>query len=935
MIEIKKLSKQFSKRKILNKINLNFPSKGFVALVGASGSGKSTLLNLIGGIDKTYNGKIVIDKVNIAKLTDKEHDEYRLRNIGYVFQNFNLLNLDSVLSNVKLPLDAISNGSEHTKRKRVMDVLKYLKIDHLAKKSVNKLSGGESQRCAIAKAIINSPKILLCDEPTGALDEKNSYNIFHILKILAKNSLVIVATHDVNLVKEFADQIIEIKDGKITSLTEYEYKEVSDELLLLGDSKRSKKSYLPLTYKISHGYHKLKSKKWRFLITNFMLSISLTGIGISLIITNSVNSKIKGAFSSMINANQIVMSEKEYHQNIYGGVFSASEESVNSIYKKYSDDIAGVGANYIVNFENFFKDKNEVKVNANMYTYILSSVSARSFNDYRWIDESNRYKISPRLETDLEDDQVVLALSYIDMVNLCFHLKIQRNYESLANYIYAHFSTISLHVKNNTWQYEDEQIFQIKGVFEDNETYLCHTNKLWNKVVYQVNMRFPLNDGSEQYFPWEMYKLHYFLTNDDPKVFLDKVFYDESLFDYAFERTNHSYNPLLCGNNETCYEKRVIIYYVDKTCLRPSIVKDLLKKDKTLKNYYFLSDLGYSSYANNLLSGFSKNIFISSKEESLISAIDADTSSDEFSSLDISLPDDVVRGNFMDSLGQGVKFSTKMNLISGREPNTYKEIVISNGLAKKLFSNQNPIGLDIYFAGDISITYQNTKKDYRNKLLRVVGVTSESKNYIYHDNDWTISFFRDELGAESFYLSPRSVVFELDDEVDADALVKRLNKMYKDYVFVNPLTEITKSIETTLSYAKTILFVFSLLSSLISLLLLATVILLDILESKEEIKIYKYIGISSKDISSLFVCQSITQTLIAFFFSMLEIIVFEISISLALDNMLNYQSSFSIEIVPILVVFLISIIFAYLVSKLMVLILFRKKFKKEDKKVNY
>lgn len=172
MIEIKNLSKQFTKRKILNKINLNFPSKGFVALVGASGSGKSTLLNLIGGIDKTYNGKIVIDKVNIAKLTDKEHDEYRLRNIGYVFQNFNLLNLDSVLSNVKLPLDAISNASEHNKKKRVMDVLKYLKIDHLAKKSVNKLSGGESQRCAIAKAIINSPKILLCDEPTGALDEK-------------------------------------------------------------------------------------------------------------------------------------------------------------------------------------------------------------------------------------------------------------------------------------------------------------------------------------------------------------------------------------------------------------------------------------------------------------------------------------------------------------------------------------------------------------------------------------------------------------------------------------------------------------------------------------------------------------------------------------------------------------------------------------------
>lgn len=931
MIKIENYSRSFNNRKIIDNLSLTFPDKGLIALVGASGSGKSTLLNSLGGIDNSYQGKIKIDEVDLLKLSDEERDHFRLKNIGYVFQNFNLLNLESCYTNVKLPLDALSNSSESIKKKRVMDTLKSLEISHLAKKNINKLSGGERQRVAIAKAIINSPKLILCDEPTGALDEKNSYNIFTILRVLAKSSLVIVATHDIELIKKFADQIIEIKDGKITSQNDYEYHDIDGELSILGNTKKSKKSYLPFLFKIKHGYHKIKSKKWRFLITNFMLSLSLTGIGVSLIISSNVTSKIENAFSSLISSNQIIMSERYPSSNVFGGVFSANEDSVLEIASRYKEDISGVGANYLVNFENFFKDKNEFKINANMYTYIISSLSMRNVNDFKWIDDSLINKISPRLEEELNNDQIVIGFSYVDMVNLCFHLQIQRNFESLSSYFYNHFSTVSLHVKNNDWQYEDEQVFEIKGIFESERTTLYHTNRLWNKVVFEDNMRFPITETGDKFFPWEMYKLYYFNTIDKPKVFLDKALYDESLYDYAFERINHEYNPILCPIGKVCDENRVIIYNVDRKSIRPSVVSDLISREKILSNYYFLSDLGYSSYANSLLSGFSRNIFVSNNLDSLSSAIDADTSSDDVSSLDISLPSDVYRGNFMDSLSDGVKFSTKMDLIYGRKPTNNKEIAISIGLSKKLFGDKNPVGLNLYFAGDISTSLENTKKDYRSTLLRITGVTSQSKNYLYHDNNWTISFFRDELGAEGFYLTPKSVVFELDNNVDVNSLVNKLNKVYRDYSFINPISELSKSIDSTLSYAKTILLVFSILSLMISILLLGTLILLDILESQNEIKIFEYSGINSKDISSLFVTQSMTQTFIAFMFSLLEIIVVDLSISLALNTMLNSNLDFSINPTPILIVFLIAIIVSYLVSKVMVILLFKKKLKQNNK----
>ena len=189
MIKIEKLTKIYGKRRIFSLFSHIFPDKGFICLVGSSGSGKSTLLNMISGVDSNYDGVIKIDEINLKKMTPSDALNFRIKNIGYVFQNFNLLNLDTVFNNVLLPLETSFTAKRFILRKRVHDALELVGLSKLEKQRINKLSGGEKQRVAIARALINDPKVILCDEPTGALDEKNAESIFKLLKDISKRTL--------------------------------------------------------------------------------------------------------------------------------------------------------------------------------------------------------------------------------------------------------------------------------------------------------------------------------------------------------------------------------------------------------------------------------------------------------------------------------------------------------------------------------------------------------------------------------------------------------------------------------------------------------------------------------------------------------------------------------------------------------------------------
>ena len=929
MIEIKGFSKRFGERIIYDNVELSFPKKGVVAIIGESGSGKTTLLNAIAGLDFNYDGQIEIDGIDLKQLGENDLCDYRIHNIGYIFQNFNLLNLDNVETNILLPFESTSNSSKKIRERKVDELTKMLGIAKLKKENVNKLSGGEKQRVAIARAMVNSPKVILCDEPTGALDVANSLQIYDILKKISNKSLIIIASHDFEGVSKIADKIIKIDDGKVIATDLYNPLDEAEQNFLINNNV-IKKATLSTEFKIKHSLHKIKSKKYRSLITNGMLSLSLTGIGLALIISSNVSNKIEQAFSNLINGNQIVMSLKQESQNSFTNAYSAPLDKVKEIRDKYSYYIEDIGSTYLVNFEDFFSDGNQIYVSSTSYKIDIASLSTRSINDFKWLDDADMV-LYPYSVLSLEDDQVVLGLSYQDMVNLCFKLQIVRTYSSLGHYINEHKLFITLEVANLSWQYEDEQLFEVKAVTETNKTIFYHTNPLWNETVFEKMMLLPSDDDYEHAFPWEMFKVYYFKTNEEPSVLLNALFYDEEYQDFVFERTNYSYHPNLCPLNDVCDEKRILIYLADKTAINPGHLKHLLNNESNLNDYYFISDFGYASYASNLLSGFSKNLFVSLDETKVLEAVDADEQIGDENNIEISLPDGVVQGNFLNGISGGLRFSSKLDkLIEGRPPANNGEIVISKGLANSIGPDGVGIGKYLYIAGEINEFVdenEQIEREYKIDKVVIVGIVDEKQNYLYHNQIWTISFFRDRLGVSNFYLIPKAVVIELDIDIDVAPYIEKFSKMFHQYSFSSPIDELSESIDSTLKYANGILIGFSILASLISVLLLGTVVLLNVLESKDELYLFNVVGIKQKDINSLFVFQSVIQGLISFALSSVELVIVDYLISKALGERMNTTIGYSFNALPIGVVFIFAIMLPYFTSLILIRFLSKKKLK--------
>ncbi len=218
MIKLTDIRKTYGKgdnaNEVLRGINLTVADGDYIAIMGTSGSGKSTLLNILGCMDTPTTGEYLFDDVCVNDLKGNKVNRFRKEHISFVFQHFALMNQYTVFENVQLPL-LYKNVSAKERRERVMDSLKKMKIDHLANKKVTMISGGEQQRCAIARALVSGNNLILADEPTGALDGKTSADIMEYLSVLHKEGLsIIMVTHD-EKVAAYADRVVRIEDGCI------------------------------------------------------------------------------------------------------------------------------------------------------------------------------------------------------------------------------------------------------------------------------------------------------------------------------------------------------------------------------------------------------------------------------------------------------------------------------------------------------------------------------------------------------------------------------------------------------------------------------------------------------------------------------------------------------------------------------------------------
>ena len=218
MLELKNITKIYStvgeKVEALKGINLKFRGSEFVSILGPSGCGKTTMLNIIGGLDGYTSGDLIINGVSTKEYKDRDWDAYRNHSVGFIFQNYNLIPHQTVLSNVELSL-TLSGVSKKERRRRAKEALEKVGLADQIRKKPAELSGGQMQLVAIARAIVNNPDIILADEPTGALDTETSIQVMDILKEIAKDRLVIMVTHNPDLAEKYSTRIVKMLDGKI------------------------------------------------------------------------------------------------------------------------------------------------------------------------------------------------------------------------------------------------------------------------------------------------------------------------------------------------------------------------------------------------------------------------------------------------------------------------------------------------------------------------------------------------------------------------------------------------------------------------------------------------------------------------------------------------------------------------------------------------
>ncbi len=283
MLELKNITKAYTVgdvvTKALDDVSLSFRENEFVAILGTSGSGKTTSLNIIGGLDRYDSGDLIINGKSTKEFKDKEWDAYRNNSIGFIFQSYNLISHLSILANVEMGM-TLSGVSSAEKHRRAVEALEKVGLkDHIGKKP-NQLSGGQMQRVAIARALANDPDILLCDEPTGALDTATSVQIMDLIKEIAGDKLVIMVTHNPELAEQYADRIVKFSDGKVISDSNPYDAHNNEKGFSL------KKTSMSFLTALKLSANNIRTKLGRAFLTSFASSIGI--IGIALILSLSV-----------------------------------------------------------------------------------------------------------------------------------------------------------------------------------------------------------------------------------------------------------------------------------------------------------------------------------------------------------------------------------------------------------------------------------------------------------------------------------------------------------------------------------------------------------------------------------------------------------------------------------------------------------------------
>ena len=700
-----------------------------------------------------------------------------------------------------------------------------------------------------------------------------------------------------------------------------------ERILLSKETKNLNKKRINFSFIFNHFKNLFKSKKIRMSMTISFLSFSLLVSGLSIYLKDGLSNMILSSFETLSGENSLLLKRKEDDASILSS-YSASKDDVINIMINNPDEVDYIGSSYVNNLEEFFIEENSLYFLSRWDKEIkIEDYGASSFNEFKYIPTFNSVEeIYPRIENKIYKDDIVITLSNEKMVSLCQSLEIEETYKALGEYIEKNKPSLLLKIRNDYWTYEDEQIFNLRGVIPSRENIIYSNDYLFNEYVFETLMRFPSSNilEKEEEYPWVLKKVYYFHTTSFPSNLINKLSKEVEYRNYIFDGDKKMYHPSLKENE---YSNRVYCYQALKNSIDLSFIDNFSKK-YNFKEYYYSTDGGYVNFGS-ILNGFYRPTFFSFSLDKINKIIDLNTTISYEDYYSLNVEEGVGEGNYLKQETNTVRFNPKMNKnIDGSYPDSIFEIAISRGLSKVL-KEDNPINKTLYIS-TISSIYEDENKILRPQFktieVRVSGVVDEENSEIYHHNDYSLSLFRDLFSISAFELNVNSVTFFLDEKLSEEDL-NILNSNLEEYEIISPLKEINESLNETMSYVLLFLLIFTIISFISSIILFSIINYISFLEIKKEIAILIMIGYSNLEIIKYFFINNLLSGLISLLISMFSLISISFLLQILSTQIFGVSTNFYFSFFSILIM----VLFLLTIS-LISLIILLKPLKKLDLK---
>ena len=895
MIELKEVCKVYKSKsgesfKALDNFSYSFLNRGLVGIYGDSGCGKTTLLNLIGGIDTLTSGDILIDNKSLTKFKNKELDAYRNQEIGFIFQDDNLIDNLNVFENVSLALSLRKINSKRRKE-LVSESLKEVGILDKEKKYPSELSGGEKQRVTIARALIKKPRIILADEPTGSLDKENSFEIMKILKELSKKYLVIVVSHDENLLNEFSDEIIKIAKGKIVG---------TRTINKINDEKDLKKKENKLTsLRINDGFKlslkNISYKKFKTFIVSLTLSLSIASLGLVLGIQNGVTSYIETLESETLSRYPVsieptgLITNDIFELAENEGSFTDEEKVISSINSNSflrTNNLSNEFIEYLNNIDEEYKDAIVINDSTPMNVLYFDTLSEKvehftSSNNSFLNDFSNNtsiiWRALPQDDEDILNDYDVLKGSYPKNKNevvLVVNASNEVNQNILNSLGFA-----GILDENNKISFDD--IIGRRFKIIDNDDFYKMRN-------------IPLNEREVSAI---FLKRGYDLYNDNLKL-SDALSYQNLLN----EINNKDADNL--DLNEYKDEFKELIKYVDVLDEAKINIDEIDFNDEEAL-FNFLSSLISTRYLDS---------YRELNEEELLSFYN-----DESKGTEIKI--------------SGIIRPKKDTLVSSLNPGVY----YSSILDEEYKNNNNPDFVDLNNDGKISQDEDKRSKiaksyesnifvrfdgEFKLCVREIIGDPIESDDYINYILNRTKFGLDENITSITIFPSnfeEKSAILRYIDEYNA--LQSDENKI----IYTDLTAIVFNNLETITNLISLVLIIFSVLCLVVAVLLESLISYSNISERKHDIGILKSLGASKKDIFKIFSFESLIVGLISGLISLLLILISGLSLNGFFNSLFDVSGSIvNLSFLLIIIVILLGLFLQFISSFIPTLIYSQK-----------